>query len=190
MRFTWSAISISAPREKVRRTPPAALVRIRVRTPSAAKDPHRQRHGLGRCGPRTYGSARSARAPACRPACRRPARPGAPRRWSAGNPGISAYGIRRRAGSSLAGERPEPAAQDDGDSGTAPRRSRMDRAAASTRGSAPAAGSAHRSMPAIVAERKLASVPASMARKPSRARSRFALRAPARRCRRSGCRPS
>jgi hypothetical protein len=36
VRFTWSAIIISAPRAKVRLTPPAALVRISVPIPSSA----------------------------------------------------------------------------------------------------------------------------------------------------------
>ena len=72
-----------------------------------------------------------------------------------------------------AGQAPEPAAQDDGDLGNGAHpladgpRGRLD-----SRGRL-GAGDGHRRMPAIVAERKLASVPAIMARKPSRARSRF-----------------
>ena len=36
VRLMWSAIIINAPRANVRRTPPAALVRMSVRTPSFA----------------------------------------------------------------------------------------------------------------------------------------------------------
>ena len=167
VRLMWSAIIISAPRLKVRRTPPAALVRIRVSTPRAANDPHRQDRESRPDAPRTDGSGRSAPGPASAERARhqlaRVAYDGRTR--EAGNLGVRDP----HRSPSRSARRPETRSEDDRGSRFQMPEPRSHRAAAPP----PRRHRAHSRMPAIVADRKLASVPASMARKPRRARSSF-----------------
>ena len=188
VRLMWSAIIMSAPRLKVRRMPPAALVRMSVSDPERREDPDRQDDGLAPCPsyrwnrPLCTSTGRAAERAGHQLAlvARRPSSRGI-RRSRCREP-VAASRDARRDGRGRCPARWRPRAP-------RPSRSAMERAACSTR-------SAEVPGPAVTAGCRRSSPRGSSpacrrASRGSRAgRGRASAPAPARRCRRAGCRPS
>ncbi len=169
---------ISVPGPNARRMPPAALVTMRVSTPSAGEDAHWQRrHVRGVALVHVEAAALHEHRHATE-RHRRRARPCGRAPSGRETPGCSRYGI-RTASFDLLGEPTEAAAQHDGDLGRPAAERRLHGVGGPRDRGHRRARAAHSRIPAMAADRKLASVPASMARKPSRARSALRLGASA-----------
>ncbi len=149
--------------------------------------PHRQDRERRPDAPRTCGSGRSAPDLAFPPACPPPARPRGLRRSEPGKAGNVGVRDPHRIGEPL------------GEAARDPIRGRSRLPVSDARAALATAarvvhfhhtGIRHSRIPAMVADRKFASVPASMARKTQARQVVLALRARAPRCRRAECRPS
>ena len=167
IRLMWSSITISAPCENDVLMPPAALVSSSVFTPSAAIDARREDDGRHRVALRRSARAPTAPPPACPRTVPTTSLPAWPITVAGGQPGNRLVGHARSASPTCDAKSPSPEPSTMAMAGAAgialpdERRRRLHARVFV----------AHSRNPAMVAVMKFASVPASIARRPRRARS-------------------